>query len=240
MIERAILLAAGSARRMGSLAAGRPKCLLSIGGQSIVSRALTALAQHKISRVTIVDGFAGDLLREALSAEFPPEFLEFIRNEPYAETNNAYSLRLALAGAPGPFLLLDADVVFDAGAIGKLLTDPHSNRLALRSRGAWDEEDMKVALRSDGSVARIGKDISAEATSGESVGLEAFSASFAGKLLSVLTERLEARGHDEWYEAAFQQLIDGGQSIHAVDLEGLRSIEIDTPEDLERARALFG
>jgi choline kinase len=239
VIKQAVLLAAGSARRMGSLATGLPKCLLSIGGQSIVSRALTALAQHEISRVTIVDGFAGDLLREALSAQFPPGFLRFIRNERYAETNNAYSLRLALGGTPEPFLLLDSDVVFDAGAIGKLLNDPHPNRLALRSRGAWGEEDMKVALRPDGSVARIGKDVPAEGASGESVGLEAFSASFAAKLLAALTQRLESLGHDEWYEAAFQQLIDGGEAIHAVDLKQLRAIEIDTPEDLERARALF-
>lgn len=242
MIERAVLLAAGSARRMGSLTAGLPKCLLSVGGQSIIARALTALTRYGISHVTIVDGFAGDRLREDLSAGFPPGFLRFLRNERYAVTNNADSLRLALENTTGPFLLLDADIVFDAGAIGRLLEDPHANRLALRTRGGWGEEDMKVALGPGGTdrkVVRIGKDIPANQAAGESVGLEVFSAAFASRLYEVLTQRLQSQGQNEWYEAAFQQLIDAGEPIHAVDLEDLRSIEIDTPEDLEKARALF-
>jgi choline kinase len=89
---RAILLAAGMATRLKPLTDSLPKCLLEVGGRSIVSRAIGILADHGLRRFTLVDGFFGDLLRERLVAEFPAEWFEFVRNDVYATTNNAYSL----------------------------------------------------------------------------------------------------------------------------------------------------
>jgi choline kinase len=40
---------------------------------------------------------------------------------------------------------------------------------------------------------------------------------------------------NEFYEVSFQELIDKGNGIFAVNVSEYKSMEIDTPADLERA-----
>ncbi|HEX9286487.1 MAG TPA: phosphocholine cytidylyltransferase family protein [Thermoanaerobaculia bacterium] len=238
---RAVVLAAGAARRMRPLTDALPKCLLSVAGHTILSRAVSILAGCRITRITVVDGFAGDRVRSALRSEFPPSWFTFVRNSDYETTNNAYSLWLARRPEEESLLLLDADVVFDAQVAGLLIEDGHANRLAVRSRGEFEEEDVKIRLGKDGRIRDIGKHVSLDRAAGESVGLAAFSARFARRMFDVLERRLlRERRLDEWYESAFLELIEAGEAVYPVDLGSLRAIEVDTPQDLLRARNLFG
>jgi choline kinase len=238
---RVILLAAGQATRLRPLTDALPKCLIDVGTSSIIARGIRILAEHGIQRFTIVDGFMGDLLRERLLAEFPAAWFTFVRNEPYATTNNAYSLMLARYACDEPMLLSDADILYDPGVISRLLADPHPNRLALRTRGGVGEEEMKVVLDAQGRVRNVAKDVPPATAIGESVGLEVFSADFAAKLFDTLDRRmLKEQRTGEWYEATFVELIERGESVHPVDLGDLRCMEVDTIEDLARARDLFG
>jgi choline kinase len=237
---RAIILAAGSARRMRPLTDELPKCLLTVAGRTILSRGVSILAGCGITRITVVDGFAGDRVRSALGSEFPPGWFTFVRNPDYETTNNAYSLWLARRPEEESLVLLDADLVFDAGVAGLLIGDRHDDRLAVRSRGEIGEEDVKVRLGPDGRILDIGKHVPLDRAAGESVGLAAFSARFGRRMFDVLERRILREGRrDEWYESAFLELIEAGETIYPVDLGGLRAIEVDTPEDLRRARSLF-
>jgi choline kinase len=47
------------------------------------------------------------------------------------------------------------------------------------------------------------------------------------------------KGREEYYEEAFQALLDEGIEMRAVDVSGYPSIEIDTPEDLDVAEAII-
>ena len=238
-LPRAILLAAGSAQRLRPLTDALPKCLLDVGGRSIASRAVSTLAAHGITRITVVDGFEGDRLRAALTAEFSPAWFDFRRNDEYAVTNNAWSLRLGLRDVDDSILLLDADVLFDPAVVRLLLDAPHANRMAVRTRGELGEEEMKISLDGEGRVEDIGKELSGKAA-GESVGLAVFSAAFVRRLVPVLERRLVAeRRVNEWYESAFLELIRGGEPVVGVDVGDLHAIEVDTAEDLAEARRLF-
>lgn len=235
---RAVLLAAGRGERMGPLTRELPKSLLLVGRRSIASRAISTLFAQGVSSVTIVDGFAGARLRADLTQEFGRDRFEFVHNDAYDRTNNAYSLWLARG--EGPFLLLDGDVVFESAALSQLLSDPRLDLLALRTQGEVCEEDMKVRAGSGGRVLQIGKDIPLHEAAGESIGIALFSARLSRLLFATLSRRLFREGRiQEWYEASFQELIEGGETISATDLGSLRCVEVDTPEDLDFARDLF-
>lgn len=237
---RAVLLAAGSAQRLRPLTDALPKCLLPIGDRTILSRAVEILAGWGIREITVVDGFEGGRIRSALASEFPADWFDFVRNEDWATTNNAWSLWLARRPTPGPILLLDADVVFDRDVIPLLLSDGPPNRLALRTRGPLGAEDVKVTLGPDGRVADIGKHLAPESSAGESIGIAHFSAQFTRRMFSVLERRLVREDKiGEWYESTFVELISGGEAIQPVDIGALRAVEVDTAEDLEEARKAF-
>jgi choline kinase len=237
---RVVLLAAGQATRLRPLTDALPKCLIDVGGQSIIARGIRILADHGVERFTIVDGFMGDLLRERLLAEFPASWFLFVRNSEYSTTNNAYSLMLARYACDEPMLLSDADILYDPGVITRLLEDQRPNRLALRTRGGLGDEEMKVVLDGQGRVQNVAKNVPPATAVGESVGLEVFSADFAKKLFDTLDRRmLKEERVGEWYETTFVELAERGESIHPVDLGELACMEVDTLEDLARAREIF-
>jgi len=240
MSLRVVLLAAGRGERLRPLTDARPKALLDVGGVPLLVRAVRELAARGLTRFTIVDGYLGEMLRAALLEHFPEAWFRFVRNEEWARTNNAVSLQLARTEDPEPILLLDGDIAFAPRVIDRILEDPHPNRLGVRTRGTLGAEEMKVRLGPDGRVVDIGKSIDPSLAVGESIGIEVFSAAFCARLFDVLDRRIgEGPGWSEFYEASFVEVIRAGEFVHPVDLDALPCVEIDTEEDLERARSLF-
>lgn len=238
---RAVLLAAGAATRLRPLTDSIPKCLLDVGDRTILARTLELLSECGVRRFTIVDGFCGDRIRQAATAQLGEDRFRFVRNERWDSTNNAYSLWLAREEAPEPFLLIDSDVLFEPAVLDVMLAEPAPNRLALRTRGGVGAEEMKVKLDLAGRVIDLSKELDPAEAAGESVGIEIFSPSFGDKLFATLERRMvEEERINEYYEASFVDVVRAGEVIEGVDLGDLRSMEIDTVKDLERARAVFG
>jgi molybdenum cofactor cytidylyltransferase len=83
----AVLLAAGSASRMG----GRPKCMLELGGVPLIRRQLIALSGAGVDEVVVVLGHYADRIESAVK-EFP---VTLVRN-PAPDAGQVSSLRLGL------------------------------------------------------------------------------------------------------------------------------------------------
>lgn len=240
---RAVLLAAGQATRLRPLTDNCPKCLLKVGPESILERAVRILGERGLRQFTVVDGFCGDMIRDTLKTSFPDFEFHFIRNEDFSTTNNAWSLMLA-CGVDGagdePIFLLDSDIVFEPEVIDRILADEAPNRLGLRTTGVVGKEEMKVRLDTTGRVDDLSKDIAPATTGGESVGLEIFSAPAVRILSEILHRRMKVENRvNEYYEASFVEMIRSGIEILPVDLAGLKCMEIDTLEDLTAARREF-
>jgi choline kinase len=96
------------------------------------------------------------------------------------------------------------------------------------------EEEMKVRLRGD-RIVDIRKDMDPAEADGENLGVLKFSAA-GSRLLLQKADELVARGVvNAWAPRAFQELCPA-YPLYAVSTQGLPWIEIDFPEDLERAR----
>jgi choline kinase len=105
----------------------------------------------------------------------------------------------------------------------------------MRTSGRLGREEIKCELDARGMVVRIGKHLDPKRSAGESLGIEKFSPSTTAKLFDVLSRR---HVHNEFYEASFQEVIDDGAKIYAVDSDSLPCMEIDTPDDLVAAEEL--
>lgn len=236
-----VILAAGTATRLRPLTDATPKCLLRVGDRSILERTIRAVFHAGIIHFTIVVGFQDWMIRNFLKRNFPSLDFTFVVNDQFETTNNAFSLLMAREEIEGhELLLLDSDIVFDDDLIPLLVKSPHQNGIAVRRLGGVSEEDIKVEVNEQKEVVRIGKDISIPSAYGESIGIEKFSRGDTTALFRTLEKRIKAEKRmNEFYEASFQEMIDGGTSIHAVDVGTSRCIEIDTVEDLQDAESLF-
>ena len=66
---KAIIFAAGVGRRLQTVTQGRPKCLIQIGGQTLLSRHMKCLIRLDVKQVVLVVGFAQEAIRNAVAEE---------------------------------------------------------------------------------------------------------------------------------------------------------------------------
>ena len=234
---KGVVLCAGVGRRLRPLTDDRPKCLVEVGGRSILESCLANLEAAGIVEVVLVTGYRSDLVERHVR-ERSRARVTFVRNEDFAGTNTAVSLNLALEGMDSDFALVNGDVLFDRGILDDLLRHPSRHCLAVDPDISLGEEEVKVVVR-DGRVVKVGKDADPALSLGEAIGLNKIGLDIVPELVAVYAglERREELGH--YFEKGFDEICGkGGAGGHAfgVALTGRRPwVEIDTLEDYEYA-----
>ncbi len=233
---KAIILAAGTASRLRPLTDSTPKCLLKIGGRSLLQRSIDALKANGISEIVIVTGYLHEQIESFVGQQYPGLRVTYIYNKEYSTTNNIYSLWLARPEADGEdVLLLDSDLLYDPAILNRVMACSHSNVLTL-IRHPLGEEEMKVVTDEQGSILEISKTCNPALAAGESLGIERMSKSYTTALYRELALMIGREGLSNiFYERAFERLIPQGHTFRVLDVSDLFSCELDTVEDFENA-----
>ncbi len=234
-----VILAAGMAKRLRPLTDSKPKCLLEVGGRTLLERTVSAMKQAGISQFVVVTGYLSEMIRDFLQEHFPALDITFIHNADFEHNNNIFSLWLSMQVVRGKeFLLMDSDILCDPAAVKRIAQEPES-ALAL-NRHECGEEEIKVIVDVEGRITEISKVCSVKDAIGESVGIEKMTAEYSEAIYQELVKMIEQEGLiDVFYERAFERLIPQGYTFKVVDTTSYFSYELDTPEDFERAQQLM-
>lgn len=230
--RRAIILAAGKGSRLNGTAGESPKCLVELGGMSLIERQIRALRRTGIDDITIVVGCQADRVRRACGHD-----LTYIENTRYAQTNSLYSLWMARPLLYEAFVVLNCDVLFHPALLTDLLASRHENALLLgyreASQACYGDEEMKVKVHG-GRVVDMSKEMDPAEADGENLGIVKFGARGAAALVDIMNDLIGAGRLRDWAPRAFAGFARQ-QPLHAIGTRGLPWIEIDFPEDYERA-----
>jgi choline kinase len=229
---RAVILAAGRGRRLGDLAADRPKCLVPIGASTLIERQLQTLRTCGITTIAVVAGFRGDDLQRVCGPR-----IEIVVNPVYDSTNSLYSLWLARHLLTDGFVVLNADVLFHDQLLRDLLTSRDEDALLMAAVRAetFGDEEMKVRVRA-GCVTAISKSIHPTRADGENVGIAKFGVEGARVLVEEMGKALDGGARRAWLPRAFAAFCRR-RPLHVVETRGYPWTEIDSPEDYWRACA---
>ena len=232
-----VILAAGMAKRLRPLTDKKPKCLLEVGGKTLLQRTVDAMISAGVKEFLVVTGYRENMIREFLTIRYPQSTINFIDNPDYEHNNNIFSLWLAMEKLHGnEVLLMDSDILCDPEAVRRVArkTVP---ALAMQQH-ELGEEEMKIVVDADGRITEISKTCSPTDAIGESVGIEKMTAEYTEAIYQELRKMILDEGLiDIFYERAFERLIPQGHTFEVVDTTDLFSYELDTPEDLEKASA---
>jgi len=129
----AVILAAGLGSRLKPLTDRMPKCLTEVHGTPILINALDALAANDIDETTLVIGYLGDRIRNAVGDSHDGMSIRYVESDVYESTNTSYSLWIALKEwkTPGTVLIIEGDVFFERRIIDRLLGCPDENLVVL-------------------------------------------------------------------------------------------------------------
>jgi choline kinase len=258
---KAIIIAAGRGKRLGHHTADLPKCLVPLGGRTILDWQLRAFAAAGVDELVMIRGYRPDVLEAGARAALPPGMtLRFVEN-PEWETNNVLlSLACARDELDGETLVSYSDIIFTPAVTRALVASDGAIDLVIdadfrtiyEGRTEHPLEEGEVAdLDAHGRVRRVGKKaLPVEEAVGEFIGLARLSAAgaaWAGAALDDARARFAGRDGEPYQRAArfrnayltdlLQELIDAGCPVTPVLIHG-QWREIDTGQDLERAAAL--
>ena len=234
---RAIVLAAGVGHRLAPLTDRRPKCLLPVGGRSLLERMLEALAALPVSEAVIVVGHCQDQIRLLVGDRFGRLPVRYVENPEYTR-DSIRSLWACRSELEADSIVMDADVLFPTDILRRLVECPAPSTLLI-DRGFTDTgEEVKVYARA-GRVLAIGKkvlDPPPHDTVGEGVGFFKCAAAHGPVLCECMEEVLRDQTRYHEYEDAIDLLLRR-VPVGWVDVGGLPWTEIDFVEDLRRAEA---
>lgn len=245
---KAVIIAAGMGIRLKPLANNKPKCLLKIGGKTIMERQLETLRLCGITDIVVIRGYKKEKIN------FPG--IKYYENTNYQNNNILNSLFYAQPEMDRAFITSYSDILFDKSVVEKLLED--KNDIAVVVDTDWREyyqgrtkhpasEAENVIIR-DGKVVEIGKHVTAEEAHGEFIGMVKFSEKGA----EIFKKEFQRVKNQYWskpfqkaatFEKAYltdmlQELIDRGFAVYPVLIQK-NWWEIDTDQDLKKVRKIF-
>jgi choline kinase len=212
-IEGAVIACAGVGSRLGM---GLPKCMIEVGGQTVLSRLIQSL-RPRVKRIHVVVGYREELITEYCALHHRDVVI--VRNTVFRQTNTAHSLMLGSIGFSRKVLYLDGDLIIETESLERFLDHAAKSELLVGVTRAKSSQAVFVTTNAD--------------VNGDSLEVSAFHRDPASKWewanLFVAPPELLRPGDRYVYECIEPCL---PAPAHQVNL-----FEIDTPEDLAEAKS---
>jgi HAD superfamily hydrolase (TIGR01450 family) len=243
-MKKAIILAAGFGSRLNPITEHIPKPLTKVNGRELIDYQISGYLNAGVREkdITVVVGYLSEMMIGWLGEHYPQ--INIVNNIIYEETNNMYSLYLALGNLKkcdfSQLFINNADCIYDDNIISGLANFNHSNSVAYDA-GVYIDESMKIDISESGAIVNISKDITAKDSyrGGVSIDLYKLSRQAAIKLFDIVKGYIETR-HDvnQWTEVALADLFKE-VNFTPYDIHHSKWVEIDNNDDLALADKIF-
>lgn len=230
---KAIILAAGVGKRLWEVTQHRPKCLIEIGGRSLLHRYLESLAAIGVRRVDIVVGYKQEMIREAVAADSCGVGVTFLVNEEF-HRGSISSLWIARSAFDDDTIVMDADVLFHRDILRRLVSSACENALLMDETVSQTGEECMVVVAGGRVIALTKKMPDHFDYAGEGVGFLRVKYADTPRLVSSLRGYIEENMWQMEYEDALLEYFRDVRVGHE-KIGGLPWTEIDFINDIKKA-----
>jgi len=242
---QALMLAAGMGRRLGKHTEKCTKCMVRVGGRTLLERAVEALKLAGVTKLIMVVGWECEKLIQYIDEHIAGMEFKFIRNCEYAETNNIYSLYLAREYLlQDDTLLMESDLIFDKCLLREIVNYPEEDLAAVARYEPWMDGTV-ATISEDGTIQSFieKKDFLFQSADSyyKTANIYKFSRKFSQKLyVPFLIAYITAYGKNQYYETVLKTLAHLPHArLKAFILNNISWYEIDNARDLDIANTLF-
>jgi len=243
---QALILAAGMGTRLGHYTERISKCMLSVGGISLIERAVTSIKNAGINRLIVVTGYKSNVLSSFIGERIKDIKIDFIDNPLYETTNNIYSLYLAqYEMVKYDTILLEADLIFDEDLILSLCQTPEENMAIVDHYNPSWMNGTVVKLHDGYKISSFIPKRKFDPAQTEryykTVNIYKFSKEFSRDLfMPALFFEIENGNVNQYYETVLGKITeDSGPCLTAFLMNGREWYEIDDENDFNNAKKLF-
>jgi choline kinase len=230
---KAVILAAGVGKRLWQITQHRPKCLIEIGGRSLLHRYLETLAGLGIRRATIVVGYRQEMIRAAVEREACGVTVDFLVNDQF-NRGSISSLWIARTALDDDVIVMDADVLFHRDILRRLVQSSHENALLMDETVRPTGEECMVVVAGGRVIALTKKPPAQYDYAGEGVGFLRVRHADTPHMVASLQSHIDNGSWNMEYEDALLQFFQTVKVGHE-KIGGLPWTEIDFVEDVKKA-----
>ena len=247
----AIILAAGEGTRLRPETISTPKGMVKLFDKSLLEIQIDIFKKCKIDDISIVSGY--------LSNQITIPSVNYYKNENYSSTSGIESLFCAKEKLQDNTIITYSDLVFEKSIIDNVIG--FKGDIGITVDLDWEKnyvgrdlhpksEADNVLLDKDGNIRKLRKNIS-ECEENEKIGEFSGIVKLSKKASKIFLDKYSElkNSHEGKFHNApslekaimpdmLQELIDSGITIEPILISG-KWCEIDTPQDLEKARKLF-
>lgn len=230
---KAIILAAGVGKRLWEVTQRCPKCLIEIGGRSLLHRYLESLTAVGIRRADIVVGYKQEMIRAAVAADSCGVGVTFLVNEEF-HRGSISSLWIARSAFDDDTIVMDADVLFHRDILRRLVSSPFENALLMDETVTQTGEECMVVVAGGRVIALTKKMPDHYDYAGEGVGFLRVRHADTPRVISSLRGCIENNMWQMEYEDALLEYFRDVRVGHE-KIGGLPWTEIDFVNDIKKA-----
>lgn len=230
---KAIILAAGVGKRLWPVTQHHPKCLIRVGGQTLIARYLRSLAAVGVREAVLVVGYKQEMIRAAVGSGAHGVAVRYLESDQY-QRGSITSLWRAREELDSDALIMDADVLFHQRILERLVQSTHPNALLMDESVKQTGEECMVVVCGERVVALTKRMPERYDLAGEGVGFLKVRAADAGALVRSVQAYVERGRLDMEYEDALKEFF-ADVRVGYERIGGLPWIEIDFEEDVARA-----
>ena len=228
---KAIILAAGVGSRISKFIEEKPKCMIDIGGLSLIRYTVNLLRSQGIGDITVVVGYRASVIMEELAGEN----VNFVYNPFFDVTNGIASMWFARDHLTEgeDTVIMSGDVYLEPEILAELIAlDKSPVLLADSTRRV--EADYRYYYE-NGILKKFGKDLTIEETTGECLGVAKLKGDFVGVYKTRMIEMIGRQCHSVWWENVLYDLA-AEREVYVHDVAGAFWAEVDFIEDCRRIR----
>jgi choline kinase len=224
---QAVILAAGTGSRLKDMTEQLPKALIPVAGKPLLAYAIAFAHQVGCQDIVVVAGAFGQKVIGLLK-KFEVPGLRWVENKDYL-IGNLYSLGAARSEIRTDFLLMNTDHVYRLGIAEKVRAQCGELTAFCDQDRELGDDDMKVALGSDGRL----KDISKKLT--------AFDRGYVGmtfcpeRMLDTYFQAFDRVAGEHGDRAVVEMVLDdlarNGSPPAIGDISGVGWLEVDTQDE---------
>ena len=245
----AIIIAAGSGKRISNDVKNIPKSMVKMNGRPIIEYQLSVLNKAGINEIYVITG--------PHSEKFNIKNIKYVKDEEYEKHDILGSLMKAKKFFEKDTLILYSDIIFELKIIKKIMNSKEDISIAVDMN--WEKnyegrtehlksEAENVELKNNSDIIRIKKNIeNVNNNVGEFLGIIKFT-NKGSELFIKKYEELVNSNTGSFHEAPsilnayvtdmIQELIDSNIKIEPILVSG-QWCEIDTMQDLKNAEKIF-
>lgn len=221
---------------MRPLTADRPKALVEVAGEPLLTHGFETLRSLGTDRIVVVIGYRGDDVVARYGDSYRDVSLDYVRQD--EQLGTAHALRQALPIADAPFVVLNGDNVCRANLDDVVArhrrTDAAATLLVERVSRERARETGVIETDADGRVTGLVEKPDEPPSTLVSRGFFAFGPEIAPACRNLTPSD---RGEYELTDAV-DRLVDAGHRVETVDLDGWCA-NVNEPEDRARVAALL-